>query len=320
MQAEDAGYKDFPDYMRKGVASVWALHAPPAVRDRFFHPAVIYRDARGIAQGPQDVWQMGQGDLSALPDRRVMVEDVIATGSERRGFAASCRVVVAGRHLRDGPLGPATGRMLRYRSMVDQFAKAQRVSDAWQVVDTADIARQAGLDVQRLAQARLEDAAQDDPAYCPETDVPGPYTGRGNDISWGGAYGDLLGRVMSGDNSRAEQHYAAGVLQVSPGGAEAHGVRAAIGFWQSVRQAFPDADFRIHHQMGQETPAMPPRAALRWSLTGQHAGWGWFGAPTQARVHVAGIAQAEFGPDGLRREWVLFDAVAVWMQILAETG
>ena len=33
---------------------------------------------------------------------------------------------------------------------------------------------------------------------------------------------------------------------------------------------------------------MPPRAALRWSLTGKHDGWGSFGAPTGAEVHIMG--------------------------------
>jgi len=65
---------------------------------------------------------------------------------------------------------------------------------------------------------------------------------------------------------------------------------------------------------------MPPRAAIRWSLTGKHDGWGAFGAPTGAEVHVMGLSQAEFGPRGVRREWTLYDETAIWMQILAHSG
>ena len=70
---------------------------------------------------------------------------------------------------------------------------------------------------------------------------------------------------------------------------------------------------------------LPPRAAIRWSLDGQHDGWGMFGCPTGARVHVMGMSHAEFGPfgkdgKGLRREFVLFDEVAIWKQILLHTG
>ena len=65
---------------------------------------------------------------------------------------------------------------------------------------------------------------------------------------------------------------------------------------------------------------MPPRAALRWSLRGRHDGWGRFGPPTGADVYLMGLSHAEFGPWGLRREYVVYDQVAVWKQILLQTG
>ena len=69
-----------------------------------------------------------------------------------------------------------------------------------------------------------------------------------------------------------------------------------------------------------EDPGRPPRSALRWSLWGAHAGWGAFGAPTGARVHVMGMSHAEWGPRGLRRDWTLYDETAVWTQILLHAG
>ena len=70
---------------------------------------------------------------------------------------------------------------------------------------------------------------------------------------------------------------------------------------------------------------MPPRAAVRWSLTGRHDGPGAFGRPTGAPVHVMGITHAEFGrlgaaPARLRREFTLFDEIAIWKQIHLHTG
>ena len=62
------------------------------------------------------------------------------------------------------------------------------------------------------------------------------------------------------------------------------------------------------------------RAAVRWSLDGRHDGYGAFGAPTGAPVHVMGITHAEFGPWGLRREFTLFDEIAIWKQIHLHTG
>jgi len=89
--------------------------------------------------------------------------------------------------------------------------------------------------------------------------------------------------------------------------------------------AFPSAIFAIHHQIGMDADMLSPRAAIRWSLTGMHDGWGAFGRPTGARVHVMGISHAEFGPYGpdgigLRREFALYDEIAIWKQILLHTG
>jgi hypothetical protein len=65
---------------------------------------------------------------------------------------------------------------------------------------------------------------------------------------------------------------------------------------------------------------MAPRVAIRWSLTGKHDGRGPFGPPSEADVHVMGISHAEFGPWGLRREWTLYDEIAIWKQIILKTG
>ena len=110
-----------------------------------------------------------------------------------------------------------------------------------------------------------------------------------------------------------------------PGYATGHGTGPADRFWMGLRAAFPSAEFKIHHVIGRDDTLMPPRAAVRWSLTGKHDGWGAFGTPTGADVHVLGITHAEFGSLGaaeptLRREWTLFDETAIWKQILLQTG
>jgi hypothetical protein len=88
----------------------------------------------------------------------------------------------------------------------------------------------------------------------------------------------------------------------------------------ALRAALPNATFQIDHQIGREDAMMPPRAALRWSLSGTHDGWGMFGPPTGAKIYLLGICHAEFGPRGLRREYALFDETSVWKQILLHTG
>ena len=87
-----------------------------------------------------------------------------------------------------------------------------------------------------------------------------------------------------------------------------------------LRASFPSAELTIDHQIGRQDPMMPPRAAIRFSLQGKHDGWGSFGQPTGADVYIMAAAHAEFGPNGLRREFVVFDETSVWKQILMHTG
>ena len=45
-------------------------------------------------------------------------------------------------------------------------------------------------------------------------------------------------------------------------------------------------------------------------------GDGVFGKPSNAEVYVFGISHVEFGTRGIRREYSLYDEVAIWKQIL----
>jgi hypothetical protein len=146
------------------------------------------------------------------------------------------------------------------------------------------------------------------------------YRGRGNDNAWGKRYAALLTRIMAADLAAIPEVYDRAVQIEMPGGVTGHGWPAADRFWLALRSAFPSAAFTIEHVIGRDDPQMPPRAALRWSLWGRHDGFGAFGPPSHAQVHVLGMSHAEFGPWGLRREWALYDETAIWKQILMQTG
>jgi hypothetical protein len=153
----------------------------------------------------------------------------------------------------------------------------------------------------------------------PATDIAGPYLGQGNDNEWGHKHADILRRIMAADFSAVTEQYDRACHLSLPGGQDAHGWQEADRFWMGLRSAFPSAEFRIEHKIGRSDPLMSPRSAIRWSLTGCHEGWGRFGHPTGAQVHVMGVSHVEFGPWGLRRETTLFDEIAIWKQILLQT-
>ena len=161
--------------------------------------------------------------------------------------------------------------------------------------------------------------------FVPKDDVKGPYIGSGNDNEWGQKFADILSRIMNADFAAIPSEYDRAANLEYPGGISTLSHDGADQFWMGLRASFPDAKFEIHHQIGREDPFMPPRAALRWSLYGKHAGWGSFGAPTGAEVYIFGATHVEFGAVSgdtpkIRREWTLFDETAVWKQIFLKHG
>ena len=322
MKGFDERWKDFPDYILGITKEIWEDRGIGTLH-HYYAPDIVVRSPGSVVVGNQGVIAATMATLSEFPDRKLLGEDVIWCGVPETGLLSSHRILSTATHLGDGMYGKATGKTLRYRIIADCHAIANQINDEWLIRDQGAIVRQMGWDPRDFARDMID--REGGAEVCarplsPANDRPGPYTGRGNDHANGVRYADLLARIMNADMAAISTEYDRGAQLELPGGVIGHGYDAADRFWMGLRASFPSARFEIHHRIGRDDPMMPPRAALRWSLTGKHDGWGAFGAPTGAEVHVMGISHAEFGPRGLRREWVLYDETMVWKQIVMAQG
>lgn len=266
--------------------------------------------------------------MHEFPDRELLGEDVIWCGTPEEGMLSSHRLICTATHTGDGVYGVATGKKLRYRILADCHAVNNQINDEWLVRDQSAIVRQMGWTLPDYTRSLIE--REGGPEACgqpfhPSRDQAGSYSGRGNNSEWGVRLATILERIMGADMAAIPETYDRAVSLEYPGYVSEHGWAEADKFWMRLRASFPSAEFRIHHQIGRDDPTMAPRAAVRWSLTGKHDGWGAFGQPSGAEVHVMGMTQAEFGtlgvaPSRLRREWTLIDETAIWKQILLHTG
>ncbi|SLN51663.1 SnoaL-like domain protein [Pseudoruegeria aquimaris] len=327
MKGFDPKFADFPDYIIGITKEIWEDRGI-ATLHRYYAPDIVVRSPGSVVVGNQGVIGATMATLAEFPDRQLLGEDVIWSGTPEEGMLSSHRIYSTATHMGDGVYGKATGTKLRYRILADCHAIDNAINDEWLIRDQGAIVRQLGWEPKDYARDLI--AREGGPAACvkpftPAIDVPGPYKGRGNENEWGARLADLLTRIMGADIAAIGAEYDRAAQVEYPGGISGHGWDAAERFWMGLRAALPSADFEIHHVIGREDPTMPPRAAVRWSLTGKHDGWGSFGKPTGAPVHVMGITHAEFGtlgaaPVRLRREWTLFDETAVWKQILLHEG
>ena len=317
MKGLDPRFTDLSYYILKCTAQIWEGHDIAAL-DWHYGDDLIVRTPAGISRGNAAGKANTMATLSEFPDRQLLGEDVIWCGDDQSGFLSSHRIVSTATH-RGGAFGPATGRQVTFRTIADTYCRDNRVWDEWLIRDNAAIAVRLGQTAKSAAQAMI-DSGDLTPPLTPGSDVLGPYSGTGNDNEWGALHAEILQRVMAAELAIIDREYDRACCLALPGGIEAYGTSVAQDFWMGLRSALPSATFRIEHQIGRVDPKLSPRSAIRWSLTGKHDGWGRYGAPTGAEVHVMGVSHAEFGPRGLRRETTLIDDIAIWKQILLQTG
>jgi predicted ester cyclase len=320
-------WRDLPDYILGITREIWEDRGIETL-NRNYAADIPVRTPMGVSTGNQGVIASTMATLHEFPDRQLFGEDVIWSGGGETDFLSSHRIISTGTHRADGWFGPATGRRFQVRVIADCAVRQDVIVDEWLVRDNGGLVRQLGGDPRSFARdliARDGGASRTGRPFTPEKDVVGPYRGTGNDDPWGVRYADTLTRIMQADFGHVREAYDRAALGEHAGGRSLLGAEAIADSWLALRSAFPSARFEIHHRIGMEGGLMPPRAALRWSLDGTHDGWGAFGPPTGARVHVMGMAHAEFGPYGpngssIRRECALWDEIAIWKHILLHTG
>ena len=322
MQGFDPRFKDFPDYIIGITREIWEDRGI-ATLHQYYSPDIIVRSPSSVVVGNQGVIAATLATLAEFPDRTLLGEDVIWSGSPEEGMLSSHRLFSTATHSGNGVYGQATGKQLRYRIIADCHAINNQINDEWLIRDQGAIVRQLGWQPAEYAREQIEregGAGNSAPLFSPAIDKPGPYRGKGNDNEWGQRYADLLKRIMGADLAAIPAEYDRACQLEYPGGVTGHSHGDADRFWTALRASFPNAEFVIEHQIGRDDPMMPPRAAIRWSLQGKHDGWGAFGPPSGADVYIMGACHAEFGPWGLRREFVLFDETAIWKQIVLKNG
>ncbi|MCF6443855.1 ester cyclase [Nereida sp. MMG025] len=316
MRGFDNKFKDFPDYIIGITKEIWEDRGMGEAMSRYYHPDVIVRMPGSFGRGEAGMTAATMATIVQFPDRTLLGQDVIWSGTPEDGMLSSHRILSTATHMGDGMFGPPTGRKIASLALADCYAKDNMISDEWLIRDSGGIVRQIGGDPKEFA---AENMGKITP-FTPDMDVDGPYMGRGNDNAWGAKTADMLTRLMQAEFSLIPEVYDRAVETHYAGSRTGHGTAAADEFWLGLRSAFPSAQFSVKHVIGREDPMMPPRAAVRWALDGTHDGWGAFGRPTGAKVHVMGITHVEYGPWGLRRDYTLYDEVAIWTQILSHTG
>lgn len=325
MKGFDADFADLPDYIVKITERIWEGRGIGLIR-RWYAPDCRVHTGMGPFTGSETMVAGTLDTLNALPDRRLLPEDVIWSGDETAGFLSSHRLICPGTHRGGGDLGPPTGRSVAVRAIADCAARDNQIYEEWLVRDYAGLVRQIGADPDEIA-ARL--AARDGIAGREPWQVEEARRLRDTGAFRPPAHQDHPAARLVRDTMTAlwqadlqvvaEAYHPACSLHL-PGHRTVYGHEGVWGFLFGYLGAFHDARLVIEHSIARDDPGLPTRVATRWWLTGTHTGTGDFGPPSGATILALGISHAHVVGGRIREEWVLVDEIAVRKQIAFERG
>ena len=323
MKGFDKQFKNLPDYILKITYQIWEDKDVESIR-KYYADGIPVRSPDGVIYGPDLVVKATYATLNEFPDRQLLGEDIIWIGNEDVGYLSSHRILSKATHSSDGVYGMATGKKLKYRVIADCACKNNMVFDEWLVRDQGAIVRQLGIDPKKHAFNLIKFQGGKEKCSIPfnnNTSHTIKYTQIPLSKNNAGIiYANILEEIFNSNFDIINKSYDRSINQEQPGGFKALGVDEVKHFWSKLRNTFPDSIFKIEHISYLEEKNEYKKASVRWSLEGAHSGPGFFSEPSQAKVHIMGISQAEFGPRGIKNEWVLFDETIIWKQILLKTG
>ena len=318
MKGFDKKYKDFPDYILKITKQIWEGKDVDSIGE-FYTDEIPVRSPFGITYGNKPVIEATYNTLKEFPNRQLLGEDVIWNGNDDNGYHSSHRILSKGTHLGDGFYGKPTGKDIYYRVIADCACKDNQVYDEWIVRDQGAMVRQIGYTPKEFAQIMIdkEGGLEKAKKLFDKNDIkPSDYYPINVEKSSPGEnYSKILSKVFEGGYDFKDYNRASNIYW--PGNKLGHGREDISKFWNSLKDIFTDIKFTIEHVGYLDESDKNPRASIRWFLEGMHSNDSEdYGKKTNSKLFIMGINHVELDQDGVIREWVLFDEVAIWKQIL----
>ena len=318
MKGFNKKYKNFPDYILKITKQIWEGKDVESIGE-FYTKNIPVRSPFGITYGNKPVIEATYNTLREFPNRQLMGEDVIWNGNDDNGYHSSHRILSKGTHLGDGFYGKPTGKDIYYRVIADCACKDNQVYDEWIVRDQGAMVRQIGYTPKEFAQIMIDNEGGLEKAnkLFDKNDIkPSNYEPEQVKInSAGERYSKILSKVFREGYNFQDYNRASTIYW--PGNKIGHGREDVAKLWNSLKEILTDTKFSIEHIGYLDEPNKNPRASIRWFLEGVHSKDSEnYGKKTNSKLFFMGINHVELNQDGVIREWVLFDEVAIWKQIL----
>ena len=318
MKGFDNKYKNFPDYILKITKQIWEGKDVNSISE-FYSKDIPVRSPFGVTYGNKPVIEATFATLKEFPNRQLLGEEVIWNGNDEEGYHSSHRILSKGTHLGDGFYGKPTKKDIYYRVIADCACKNNQVYDEWIVRDQGAMVRQLGYTPKEFAKQIIEKEGGENKAkkvFDLSSDMKSEYRPFSFEKgSIGEKYSQILKNIFLEDYKFTDYARAASIFW--PGNKIGHGREDISKFWNSIKNALKNINFSIEHVGWLEEEGKNSKVSIRWFLNGLHANnTNEYEQATNKNIFIMGINHAEIVDGNIIREWVLFDEVAIWKQLL----
>ncbi|MYF69705.1 MAG: ester cyclase [Proteobacteria bacterium] len=264
--------------------------------------------------------------LEAFPDRLLLADDVIWSGSPAEGFYSSHRVLSPMTNTGPSAYGPPTGKRVRTLTIADCIVEGGRITREYLLRDHYSLVRQLGVDPRRAAEQMASERGAGTERWI-EGEIArlscGSGTAKGLPLPSPQADPSGFARQVIdshlGANSDAVSNaaYASyAVMYRSPD--ELYSGRDSIKeHFAQLRQAISGCNVSIDHVACQPVDRDGLRIAVRWCAAGAHTG-DYLGIPaTGQSVFVLGSTHWRIVGEHIAMEWTVFDQLGVMAQLVS---
>lgn len=328
MEGFDKEYRDIVDYIMSITHKIWEEKGIGVIYETYHNDVVMHTGVNSI-QGVSEVVSGTLQTLHAFPDRKLYGENVVWSGNDKEGFLSSHRIVSNTSNLGDSSFGPATGKKIMFRTIVDCFVHSNRIVEEWLVRDNLYIVKQLGYNPVEVAKRLAKKSTQTGPTsqshfglsearkgqFMPAEFIPTSITFEIGDFIlelynkiWERRLFNYVNDFYTGN---ANVHFICGTDLI--------GSQQIQGMLISLFASFPNAAFlvdRVTINEGMQKGSWD--VAVRWRLQGLHEGIGYFGMPSGKPVEILGISHLHVHEGKVTEEWITFDGLDVLQQIHTE--
>ncbi|MEM9181680.1 MAG: ester cyclase [Pseudomonadota bacterium] len=314
---------DIVDYILGITFEIWEERGVELI-DQYYAPDCVIYGLDGITRGSETVIHQTWQTLEAFPDRLLLAENVIWSGSRADGYYSSHRLL--SRMTNRGPTryGPATGNPVRMTNIADCVVEEGVITREWLVRDNMTLATQLGAEpmsaARQLAQERSDElsewlASEADrvrqqaprsalPTVAPADDPEG--------FAW-----QILKSCWEGDRAGFDAcHAPYSVLHRSPF-RHFSGRDEVFAYYQSLREALgPDLRYSVDHVAAQPFSSNGIDIAVRWSVAGSHSGTIMEIEPSGHPLFIMGVSHFRCIAGRVAIEMTIFDDLAVLSQAI----